>query len=80
MIRSRMTESTSNGIRQQALSGIGVLSAVIEAGTFARAGEAMGLTQPAVSRAVARLEERVGIRIFNRTARAITLTDEGRRF
>ena len=38
------------------------------------------MTQPAVSRAVARLEERVGIRIFNRTARAITLTDEGRRF
>ncbi|MFX1676910.1 LysR family transcriptional regulator [Paraburkholderia sp. A2WS-5] len=62
------------------LGGIGVLSAVIEAGSFARAGEAMGLTQPAVSRAVARLEERVGIRIFNRTARAISLTDEGRRF
>jgi DNA-binding transcriptional LysR family regulator len=62
------------------LSGIGVLSAVVEAGSFARAAEAMGLTQPAISRAVARLEERVGIRIFNRTARAITLTDEGRRF
>lgn len=62
------------------LNGIGVLSAVVEAGSFARAGEAMGLTQPAVSRAVARLEERVGIRIFNRTARAISLTDEGRRF
>ncbi|OWZ91708.1 LysR family transcriptional regulator [Sinorhizobium sp. LM21] len=62
------------------LSGIGVLSAVVEAGSFARAGEAMGLTQPAVSRAVARLEERVGIRIFNRSARAISLTDEGRRF
>ncbi|WFU91862.1 LysR family transcriptional regulator (plasmid) [Rhizobium sp. CC1099] len=62
------------------LSGIGVLSAVIEAGSFARAGDAMGLTQPAVSRAVQRLEDRVGIRIFNRTARAISLTDEGRRF
>jgi len=62
------------------LSGIGVLSAVVEAGSFARAGEAMGLTQPAVSRAVARLEQRVGIRIFNRSARAISLTDEGRRF
>lgn len=62
------------------LSGIGVVAAVVEAGSFARAGEAMGLTQPAVSRAVARLEERVGIRIFNRTARAISLTDEGRRF
>lgn len=62
------------------LSGIGVLSAVVEAGSFARAGEALGLTQPAVSRAVARLEARVGLRIFHRTARAITLTDEGRRF
>jgi DNA-binding transcriptional LysR family regulator len=62
------------------LGGIGVLRAVIDAGSFARAGEAIGLTQPAVSRAVARLEDRVGIRIFNRTARAISLTDEGRRF
>ncbi|WP_342051375.1 MULTISPECIES: LysR family transcriptional regulator [unclassified Cupriavidus] len=62
------------------LGGIGVVSAVVEAGSFARAGEALGLTQPAVSRAVARLEERIGIRIFNRTARAISLTDEGRIF
>ncbi|HEY4202758.1 MAG TPA: LysR family transcriptional regulator [Devosiaceae bacterium] len=62
------------------LSGIGVLSAVIEAGSFVRAGEALGLTQSAVSRAVARLEQRIGITIFRRTARSITLTDEGRRF
>lgn len=62
------------------LSGIGVLSAVIEAGSFVRAGEALGLTQSAVSRAVARLEQRVGLRIFHRNARSITLTDEGRRF
>ncbi|BAF87314.1 regulatory protein [Azorhizobium caulinodans ORS 571] len=62
------------------LNGIGVVSAVVEAGSFARAGEALGLTQPAVSRAVARLEQRIGIRIFNRTARSISLTDEGRRY
>jgi DNA-binding transcriptional LysR family regulator len=62
------------------LGGIGVISAVIAAGSFARAGEVLGVTQPAVSRAVARFEERVGIRIFNRTARSISLTDEGRRF
>ncbi|KAK0351531.1 hypothetical protein LTR94_024626 [Friedmanniomyces endolithicus] len=62
------------------LSGVGVLRAVVDAGSFAAAGQAMGLTQPAVSRAVARLETRVGIRIFNRSARAISLTDEGRRF
>ncbi len=68
------------GFDSRLLSGIGVLSAVIEAGSFMRAGEALGLTQSAVSRAVARLEQRVGIRIFNRNARSITLTDEGRRF
>lgn len=62
------------------LNGIGVLSAVVEAGSFMRAGEALGLTQSAVSRAVARLEQRVGLRIFHRNARSITLTDEGRRF
>lgn len=62
------------------LSGIGVLSAVIEAGSFSRAGEALGLTPSAVSRAVARIEDRVGLRIFRRNARSITLTDEGRRF
>lgn len=68
------------GFDSRLLSGIGVLSAVIEAGSFMRAGDALGLTQSAVSRAVARLEERVGLRIFHRNARSITLTDEGRRF
>lgn len=62
------------------LDGLGVLRAVVEAGSFVRAGESLGLTQPAVSRAVARLEDRVGVRIFRRTARAISLTEEGRLF
>lgn len=62
------------------LSGIGVLAAVIEAGSFARAAEALGLTQSGVSRAVARLEARIGVRLFDRSPRAVTLTDEGRRF
>jgi DNA-binding transcriptional LysR family regulator len=62
------------------LSGIGVLAAVVEAGSFARAAAALGLTQSGVSRAVARLEQRVGVRIFDRTARAVKLTDEGRCF
>src|SRR5271155_882574 len=62
------------------LAGIGVLSAVVESGSFIRAGEALGLTPSGVSRAVARLEARVGVRLFDRTPRAVTLTDEGRRF
>jgi DNA-binding transcriptional LysR family regulator len=62
------------------LNGMGVLVAVVEAGTFVRAAETLGLTQSGVSRAIARLEERVGVRLLQRSARAVTLTDEGRRF
>jgi DNA-binding transcriptional LysR family regulator len=62
------------------LTGIGVLAAVTEAGNFARAAEIVGLTPSGVSRAVARLEARVGVRLFDRNPRAVTLTEEGRRF
>ena len=62
------------------LTGVGVLAAVVEAGNFARAGEALGLTPSGVSRAVARLESRVGVRLFDRTPRSATLTEEGRQF
>ena len=62
------------------VSGIGVLAAVVETGGFAKAAQALGLTQPAISRAVARLEARIGVRLLDRTTRSVTLTDEGRRF
>ncbi len=62
------------------LGGIGVLAAVVETGNFVRAGAALGLTPSGVSRAVARLEARVGVRLFDRSPRAVVLTDEGRRF
>src|SRR5271163_371389 len=62
------------------LNGVGVLATVVESGNFARAGEALSLTPSGVSRAVARLEMRLGERLFDRTPRAVTLTDEGRHF
>src|ERR1700727_298383 len=62
------------------LTGVGVLAAVTETGNFARAAEALGLTPSGVSRAVARLEARLGVRLFDRTPRAVRLTEEGRRF
>jgi DNA-binding transcriptional LysR family regulator len=62
------------------LGGISVLAAVVETGNFARAGATLGLTPSGVSRAAARLEAHVGVRLFDRTPRAVTLTDEGRRF
>jgi DNA-binding transcriptional LysR family regulator len=62
------------------LGGIGVMAAVVESGALARAGDVLGLSQSGVSRSVARLEQRVGVRLFHRTARAVSLTEEGRRF
>jgi DNA-binding transcriptional LysR family regulator len=62
------------------LNGAGVIAAVAEAGNFARAAETLGLTPSGVSRAVARLEARVGVRLFDRTPRLVRLTEEGQRF
>ena len=65
---------------ERILNGMGVLSAIIDSGSFAGAGEILDMTQSGVSRSVARLEARLGIRLFDRTTRSVTLTDEGRRF
>ncbi|QFR32355.1 LysR family transcriptional regulator [Ancylobacter sp. TS-1] len=62
------------------LTGVGVMAAVTDAGNFARAAEILGLTPSGVSRAVARLEARVGVRLFDRNPREVSLTEEGRRF
>ncbi len=62
------------------LAGLELLAAVVETSSFIRAGERVGLTQSGVSRAVARLEAQIGVRLFDRNARAVALTDEGRRF
>jgi DNA-binding transcriptional LysR family regulator len=62
------------------VSGLTVLIAVVEAGTIARAAEALGLSPSGVSRALSRLEQRVGARLLARTTRSLSLTDEGRRF
>jgi DNA-binding transcriptional LysR family regulator len=62
------------------LGELELLAAVVATGSFVRAGERVGLTQSGVSRAIARLEDQVGVRLFDRNARAVVLTDEGRRF
>ncbi|MDA4845759.1 LysR substrate-binding domain-containing protein [Hoeflea sp. E7-10] len=48
--------------------------------SFSRAADELGMTQTAVSKQVARLEQELGTRLFERRNRAVFLTDEGRRF
>ena len=62
------------------LNGVGALAAVVRSGGFAAAARTLNVSQPGVSRAVARLEARVGVRLLERTTRSVSLTDEGRRF
>jgi len=62
------------------LSGVTVLAAVVAAGSFVNAAEVLGLSASGVSRAIARLEARLGVRLLDRTTRSLRLTDEGARF
>jgi DNA-binding transcriptional LysR family regulator len=68
------------GFNERILNGISVFAAIVDAGTFAAAGDRLGMSQPGVSRAIARLEGRLKIRLFDRTTRTVSLTDDGRRF
>jgi LysR family hydrogen peroxide-inducible transcriptional activator len=51
---------------------------VAELGSFTRAAGAIGLSQPALSRSIARLEEELGQPVLERQSRQVTLTDAGR--
>src|SRR5215471_17152727 len=51
---------------------------VAEFGNFTRAAEAVGLSQPALSRSIGRLEEELGQPVFERQTRQVTLTDAGK--
>jgi len=62
------------------LSGVSVLAAVVEGGSFVKAAALIGITDSGVSRAISRLEARLNARLLDRTTRSVTLTDEGRRF
>lgn len=55
-----------------------IFAQVARLGGFSAAGRALDLTPGFISKRVARLEERAGVRLLHRTTRQISLTDEGR--
>ncbi|MEM9764532.1 MAG: LysR family transcriptional regulator [Pseudomonadota bacterium] len=62
------------------LGGIGFFVRAAEAGSFAEAARRLGVTPSAVSKAVSRLEDRLGVVLFRRSTRAVELTEDGRAF
>ncbi|ESY98888.1 LysR family transcriptional regulator [Mesorhizobium sp. LNHC209A00] len=54
--------------------------AVVESGGFSAAARRTGESQPAVSKAIAALEKRLGVALFNRSTRSVTLTEQGQRY
>src|SRR4051794_18268842 len=57
---------------------LATLHAVVQHGSFSAAGDAIGLTQPAVSRQVSLLERRLGTQLVRRTQQGVKPTEAGR--
>ncbi|RCS21602.1 LysR family transcriptional regulator [Phyllobacterium salinisoli] len=62
------------------LKDIPVFVEAVEAGGFSAASKKLNLTRSAVAKTIARLESRLGVRLFHRTTRSQNLTEEGRFF
>ncbi|AMP13597.1 LysR family transcriptional regulator [Collimonas pratensis] len=62
------------------LHGISAFVEAVEAGSFAVAAQRMRLTRSAVGKSIARLEQRLGVRLFQRTTRSQSLTEDGQAY
>jgi DNA-binding transcriptional LysR family regulator len=61
----------------EAAHGVRLLVAIADGGSFTAAGARLGLTPSAVSKAVTRVEARLGVRLLQRTTRRVAFTDAG---
>ncbi|CAG9226788.1 DNA-binding transcriptional LysR family regulator [Paraburkholderia tropica] len=64
----------------ESLNGFVVFVQVAETRSFVAAGRVLGVSASAIGKSVARLEDKLGVRLFHRSTRSITLTSEGALF
>src|ERR1700751_4702547 len=72
-----------SGMTMRPADSLGALDAFVRAAdarSFTAAGRQLGISSSAIGKAVARLEERLGVRLFHRSTRSVTLTAEGALF
>jgi len=62
------------------LEGLPVFVRAVREGSFSAAARVLGLTPSAVSKQIGRLEDQLSVRLFNRTTRRLSLTEEGAAF
>ena len=63
---------------ESTLSSYHIFNAVAEAGNISKAAKALYISQPAISRAVSKLEQNLSVKLFIRGSRGVQLTEEGR--
>ncbi|EOY8347184.1 LysR substrate-binding domain-containing protein [Escherichia albertii] len=66
--------------RTEHLGGITAFVATAQQGSFTAAAEKLGLTKSAIGKSVSRLEGRLGLKLFQRSTRRLSLTPDGERF
>src|ERR1700739_1615661 len=69
-----------NRIYAMELYQIRHFAAVAETGSFTKAAIRAAVTQPALSTSIAKLEDELGVKLFNRSPKSVTLTPAGERF
>lgn len=73
-----MASNVSNPLDH--LAAMAVFARVVEDGSFTAAARALGLSKSAVSKQIGRLEDRLGVRLLNRTTRRLSLSEAGEAF
>lgn len=68
------------GFDMNALEAMAIFARVVERGSFSAVARELGLSQPTISKQISLLEKRLGGRLFARSTRQLSLTDEGQRY